>query len=164
LIDACFGRRALTPAARSLFQENPPVAKKPATSKSAAKSAKAQAEAEAFAVAAARCCRDNHCEEILVLDLRGVSPITDYFVIATGTSGRQMRAVADEIKAMGKKQGHKLWHAAGTDSAEWIVQDFVDSVIHLFDKEHRHYYDLELIWGDAPRIEWDDAQPADQAE
>ncbi|MFW5840667.1 MAG: ribosome silencing factor, partial [Planctomycetota bacterium] len=141
-------------------------AKKPANSHSKSKAKprdpRQQAEAVAFAIAAARCCQENHCEEILVLDLRGVSPITDYFVIATGTSGRQMRAVAEQIKELGKKQGHKLWQMAGTDSAEWIVQDFVDTVIHLFDSDHRHYYDLELIWGDAPRIDWIDGQASDE--
>ena len=110
--------------------------------------------AEAFAVAAARLCRDSNCEEILVLDLRGISPVTDYFVIATGTSGRQMRSVADDLKQLGKDMDHRLWQVAGLDSPEWIVLDFVDAVVHLFDDEHRHYYDLELIWGDAPRIEW----------
>ncbi len=118
-------------------------------------------QAEPFALAAARLCAQTRCEEILVLDLRGVSPVTDYFVIATGTSGRQMRSVADDIAEMGKEMDHKVWQTAGTESAEWIVQDFVDVVVHLFDRKHRHFYDLELIWGDAPRLDWQRSDAAD---
>ena len=89
-----------------------------------------------------------------MLDLRGISPVTDYFVIATGTSDRQMRSVADHVARHGKSIGQKGWHVAGADSAEWIVMDFVDVVVHLFDETHRRYYDLELIWGEAPRVDW----------
>ena len=107
-----------------------------------------------LAVAAARTAHDDNCEQLVVLDLRGICPVTDYFVIATGTSDRQMRSVADEIARYGQSIGQKVWHVAGADSAEWIVMDFVDVVVHLFDEEHRGYYDLELIWGEAPRVEW----------
>jgi ribosome-associated protein len=115
--------------------------------------------AREFAVAAARLAKHDNCENIVVLDLRGVSPITDYFVIATGTSDRQMRSVADDIAQHGKKNDHNLWKMAGEDSAEWIVMDFVDVVVHLFDSQHRRYYDLELIWGEAPRIRWQARTP-----
>ena len=91
-----------------------------------------------------------------MLDLRGISPVTDYFVIATGTSDRQMRTVGDEISAHGKAIGQKVWHVAGADSGEWIILDFVDVVVHLFGEQHRTYYDLELIWGEGPKVEWQD--------
>ena len=110
--------------------------------------------AREFAIAAARMAQHDNCEEIVVLDLRKISPITDYFVIATGTSDRQMRSVADDIAVNGKKTGHKLYKMAGEDSAEWIVMDFFDVVVHLFEQEHRRYYDLELIWGEAPKVRW----------
>lgn len=110
--------------------------------------------ARKFAIAAARLAQDGNCEEIIVLDLRGVSPITDYFVIATGTSDRQMRSVADDIIEHGRTTGDKLYRQAGEESADWIVLDFVNVVVHLFDMEHRRYYDLELIWGEAPRVRW----------
>ena len=110
--------------------------------------------ARELAVAAARAAHDANCEEILVLDLRGISPVTDYFVIATGTSDRQMRSVAQDIAEHGASVGQKVWHVAGEETAEWIVMDFVDVVVHLFDETHRHYYDLELIWGDAPKVRW----------
>ena len=116
--------------------------------------AKEKDSARELAVAAARIAKHDNCEDIVVLDLRGISPITDYFVIASGTSDRQMRSVADDIAAHGKKTGHGLWKMAGEDSAEWIVMDFVDVVVHLFDGQHRKYYDLELMWGEAPKVRW----------
>lgn len=110
--------------------------------------------ARALAVAAARIAHEDNAEDVLVLDLRGISPVTDYFVICTGTSDRQMRAVADEIAGYGKSVGQKVWHVAGTETAEWIVMDFVDVVVHLFDAERRQYYELELMWGEAPKVRW----------
>ena len=107
-----------------------------------------------LAIQAAQIAADRHCSDIAVLDLRGISPVTDYFVIFTGTSDRQMRAVGNEITDAAAAAGHRLYHAAGTASAQWILLDFVDVVVHLFDSEHRSYYDLELIWGDAPRVSW----------
>jgi ribosome-associated protein len=107
-----------------------------------------------LAVAAARLAHDSNCEDIQVLDLRGRSPVTDYFIIATGTSGRQLRSVADDLAAYGKAAGTKAWHIEGQETAQWILLDFVDFVVHLFDEETRHYYDLELMWGDSPRVRW----------
>jgi ribosome-associated protein len=112
-------------------------------------------QAQVFAVEVARLAADTRCEEVLILDLRGHSPVTDYYVIATGTSDRQMRAVADEIGRYGADRGNRPWHVAGMDSASWILLDFVDVVVHLFSRDLRHYYDLELLWGDAPRVEWE---------
>lgn len=116
--------------------------------------ANANAGAKKFAIESARLADESHCEEILVLDLRGISPVTEYFVIATGTSDRQMRGIADDMAARGKTTGHKVWHVAGRDGGDWIVLDFVDVVVHLFNEQLRHYYDLELIWGEAPHVEW----------
>lgn len=112
--------------------------------------------ARAFAVAAAEVAAGRHCKDIVVLDLRGKSPATDYFVIATGTSDRQMRTVADEISETAKKQGLQRFGRAGYEQARWILLDFVDVVIHIFDKQYREYYDLELLWGDAKRLTIDD--------
>jgi ribosome-associated protein len=103
----------------------------------------------------ARLLDDRHAEEILVLDLRTLSPVTDYFLIATGTSDRQMRALADELKDLGRRVGQKVWQVAGRETGSWIVMDFVDVVVHLFNQSLRTYYDLELIWGEAPRVSWE---------
>ena len=109
-------------------------------------------EAKAFALAAAKVAVSRHCSDIVVLDLRGKSPATDYFVIATGTSDRQMRTVADEICDAAKKQKIQRFGRAGYEQARWILLDFVDVVIHIFDNEYRDYYDLELLWGDAEKL------------
>ena len=120
----------------------------------AGKRPKKKDTARELAVAAARLAHERNCEQIVVLNLREISPVTDYFVICTGTSDRQMRAVADEIAQYGKSIGQRVWHVAGTESGQWIVLDFVDVVVHLFDQVHREYYDLELIWGASPKVRW----------
>ena len=80
--------------------------------------------------------------------------VTDYFVICTGTSDRQMRAICDEIREYGQRIGLRSIGVAGYDTGQWILVDFVNVVVHIFTPEHREYYDLELLWGDAPRIDW----------
>jgi ribosome-associated protein len=114
------------------------------------------AEAKAFALAAAEVAAGRHCRDIVVLDLKGKSPATDYFVIATGTSDRQMRTVADEISEAARERGLQRFGRAGYEQARWILLDFIDVVIHIFDNEYRDYYDLELLWGDAKRLKIDD--------
>jgi ribosome-associated protein len=109
-------------------------------------------KAKQFALAVAKLAGERHCTDIVVMDLTGVSPATDYFVIATGTSDRQIRALADEICRDAKKQGVQRFGRAGYEQARWILLDFVDVVIHIFDAEYRDYYDLELLWGDAERL------------
>lgn len=80
--------------------------------------------------------------------------MTEFFVIATGTSPRQMRTVIDELQDLGKKMNFAAWHVSGYESAKWIVLDCVNVVVHVFDSESRDFYDLELLWGDSPRIDW----------
>ena len=113
-----------------------------------------QDSARRLAVQAARIAHDRNCSDIVVLDLGGISPVTDYFVIFTGTSDRQMRAVADEIVHEAAASGQRPFNVAGLGSSTWILLDFVDVVVHIFDDEHRGHYDLELIWGDAARVRW----------
>ena len=114
------------------------------------------ANAKDFALAAAKLAAERHCTDIVVLDLQGRSPATDYFVILTGTSDRQMRTVADEICVEARERGHQRFGRAGYHQARWILLDYVDVVIHIFDAEYREYYDLELLWGDAERLIIDD--------
>ena len=113
---------------------------------------KQNAQALDFALTAAQLADERHCSDIVVLDLKGKSPATDYFVIATGTSDRQMRTVADEICEEAKKQHLQRFGRAGYEQARWILLDFVDVVIHIFDQQYRDYYDLELLWGDAEKL------------
>lgn len=111
-------------------------------------------KAKEFAQAAARIAQERHCTDIVVLDLRGLSSATDYFVIATGTSDRQMRTVADEVSQVAREQDMYRFGRAGYEQGRWILLDFVDVVIHLFDPEYRQFYDLELLWGDAEKVDF----------
>ena len=108
--------------------------------------------AEVFAIDVAKLALGRRCSEVVVLDLRGKSPATDYFVIATGTSDRQMRTVADEICQAARGQGLQRFGRAGYAQGRWILLDFIDVVVHIFDDEYRRYYDLELLWGDAEKL------------
>ncbi|MDD5328260.1 MAG: ribosome silencing factor [Phycisphaerae bacterium] len=110
------------------------------------------ADAKSFALAAAKVAEDRHCTDIVVLDLKGKSPATDYFVIATGTSDRQGRSVADEICEKARELGHQRFGSAGYEQGRWVLLDFVDVVIHIFNAEYRDYYALELLWGDARKL------------
>lgn len=111
--------------------------------------------AREFAIECARLLRDDKCENIVLLDLRGVSPICDFFVIATGTSDRQMRAVTDHVKQMAKQRGEAPYSVSGYAESTWIVMDYVDVIVHLFDEEQRSYYDLDSLWGDSPPVSWE---------
>ncbi len=113
---------------------------------------------EALAIQLAKMAHDHRCEQIVVLDLRGVSPITNFFVICTGTSDRQMRTTGEDMMVACKKDGDPPYGHSGLDSTSWVLIDFVTVVVHTFTPEHRAYYDLELLWGDAPRIEWTQEQ------
>lgn len=97
-----------------------------------------------------------------MLDVHGLSPVTDYFVIATGTSARQMRSVADDIAELGQAQDYHPLSISGTEGDSWMLIDFVDVVVHLFSADSRQFYDLDNLWGDARRVEWQDesAPPA----
>jgi len=102
----------------------------------------------------ARSCADDKCDEVMVLDLRGLSSITDYFIIATGTSDRQIRTVADHLLKTAKEKTLRPLGVDGYEYAHWILIDFVDVMVHLFAPDYRQLYDLELLWGDAPRVHW----------
>ena len=129
-----------------------------------AKRRKAQFTARQLAVAAARIGHGSHATGIEVLDLRRISPVADYFVLMTGTSDRQMRSIADEIVRAGAEAGQKVWNVSGLQGPGWILLDFVDTVVHIFDDARRSYYALELIWGDAPRVRWQPRRQAQQPE
>ncbi|HVZ93918.1 MAG TPA: ribosome silencing factor [Phycisphaerales bacterium] len=109
-----------------------------------------------FAIEAARMLHDDKCHDVVLLDLRGRSQVTDYFVIASGTSDRQMASTGEHVVDLGAERG---FNAFGNNlrerGASWILLDFVTVVVHVFEPEKRLYYDMEMLWGDAPRIEWE---------
>lgn len=98
--------------------------------------------------------RDRKAEEVVVLDLRGRSDVTDYFVICHGTSERQTVAIADAIERRLREAGlGKPAHVEGRRRGEWILMDYVAFVVHVFLEPKREFYRLERLWGDAPRVE-----------
>jgi ribosome-associated protein len=107
-----------------------------------------------LALAAARTAADNRGQNIVVLDLRELTPVFDFFVIASGTSGRQLRAMSEDIDNVLEKQlGDKRLGVEGFQDSKWILLDYGSVVIHLLDEEMRKYYDLENLWGAAKRID-----------
>ncbi|MCH8252860.1 MAG: ribosome silencing factor [Planctomycetes bacterium] len=107
-----------------------------------------------FAIEIARIASDNKSEDVTTMDLRGLSQVTDYVVICTGTSDRQIRSVADRMLEYGQEVGEQVYSVSGYTNATWILVDFIDVVVHIFAKQYREYYDLELLWGDAPKVHW----------
>lgn len=118
-------------------------------------------EARAFAIALARIADEQKTEDVAVLDLRGLSNLADYFVLGTGTSGRQMHATLDRIDEHAASLDRVALSREDGGGTSWLLADYVDVVVHLFDEEHRAYYDLDGLWGDAPRVAWqeDEAGP-----
>lgn len=112
-----------------------------------------------FAIEAARLAANTRCHEVIVMEVAGISPVTDFFVVATGTSPRQMRTVAEDLEEMGRPIGYRPFSRTDYESDNWILIDFVDVIVHVFNEDARRYYDLEGLWGDAPRVEWRDGQP-----
>ncbi len=107
-----------------------------------------------LAIQLAQVAHEHNAEEVTVMDLRGLSPVTDYFVICSGSSDRQRQTVCDMVKEHGRTLGERPLSVSGYDTANWILVDFVNVVLHVFAPEYREYYDLELLWGDAPRVKW----------
>jgi ribosome-associated protein len=92
---------------------------------------------------------------VVVLDLHGASSVTDFFVVATGTSGRQMKTVVAKMEDFLKEHTKtKALGVEGLTSDRWVLLDLVDVVAHVFAPEARNFYALELLWGDVPHVDW----------
>ena len=91
------------------------------------------------AIQCARIAEDNKAKDVVILDLRGITPIFDFFILMTGASRRQIHTLAEEIDAYLRR---------------WVVQDYGDLVVHVFDQESREYYALEDLWADAKHVDW----------
>ena len=111
-----------------------------------------------FARQAARLTKDLHCEDVRLLNVRGLSQICDYILVASGTSDRQMRSVAQDLEKLADELGYQRFRVTGDSLDTWIVVDFVDLVVHLFEPGRRRYYDLENLWAEAVEIEFDRSQ------
>ena len=111
--------------------------------------------ARQFAVDSARMLADTRCNNIAVLDVAGLSPVTDFMVIATGTSPRQMKTACDDLEEMAQPRGWRALSRAGDGGTNWTCIDFVDVVVHVFSQDARPYYDLDSLWGDARKVAWE---------
>lgn len=108
-----------------------------------------------LALAAAETAADNRGQEVLVLDLRGLTCIFDYFVIASGTSRRQLHAMSEEIDhKLEDELGDQRLGIEGYQGSNWILLDYGTVVIHLFDAATRDFYSIEKLWGESPRVDW----------
>ena len=109
---------------------------------------------------AARAASSKQGEAVVILDVRELITITDYFVIASGASDRQLDTIADEVVRELKKSETRPVRKEGDPATRWILLDYVDFVVHVFHEEEREYYRLENLWRDAPVVEWQDKAEA----
>ena len=112
----------------------------------------ARQESRADALAAASAALDKQARDVAILDVHGLLVITDYFVLATGTSDRQVRTIVDAVEAALRSRGRRPVRREGETENRWVLLDYADFVVHVFAPEERDFYDLERLWGDAPRV------------
>jgi ribosome-associated protein len=110
-----------------------------------------------LAVAAARAAAEKQGARIVVLDMRDLIVITDYFVITHGSSDRQVKTLVGEVEKSLRDLGVKPVRREGEVQGRWVLLDFVDVVVHVFAEEERDFYDLERLWRDAPVVGWEEA-------
>lgn len=106
-----------------------------------------------LAAICARVADDTKAEDLVVLDVRGLSSFTDYFVIMSGRSTRHVQGLAEAIEGELRSKRVSSKHSEGLREGIWVLLDFTDVVVHIFYKDKRHFYDLEGLWHDAPRVE-----------
>ncbi len=94
------------------------------------------------------------CTDIIIIDVRGLSDVTDYLLIASGSSGRQMKSLGDDVAKIAYERNYPILNTDKDDPLTWLLLDFVDVIVHIFDQDTRAHYDMEMLWGQAPRIEW----------
>ncbi len=112
---------------------------------------------EELARQAAEFALEKKAGDIKILDLREISDVADFFVICTGESDTQARAISDQIEiGLKNKCDTRVWHTEGRNAGQWILLDFVDVVIHTFLPDTRAFYGLESLWGDAPATSIED--------
>ena len=109
---------------------------------------KAEVDPRILAELMANAALEKKAEDIKILDLTGITDIADHFVIITGNGSLHVKAIADHIRD-GINTSSKPWHIEGYDTLKWVLLDYVDVVIHIFEKETRDYYDIERLWADA---------------
>jgi ribosome-associated protein len=115
------------------------------------------AREEEIALLAARAAADKRATDVVILDLREITLITDFFVVCQGTSDVQIRAIVEGVREALKEHDRRPLSVEGMAQARWVLLDYGDLVVHVMAEAERGYYDLERLWGDARRIPFDDA-------
>ena len=110
-------------------------------------------ETEDAVTIAAHAASDKKATDLVVLDLRKAASFTEYFLICTGASTRQVQAISNAVEEALLKSGKRPLHIEGYSSTEWILLDYGDFIVHVFGQASRRFYDLERLWRDAPRVE-----------
>jgi ribosome-associated protein len=110
-------------------------------------------DSEETAQVAAQAALEKKGEDVVIIDLRELSSYTDFLVICSGSSDRQLEAVAESVSVTLKAAGHVPVGSEGTRGGKWALLDFGDIVVHVFHQDERGYYDLEGLWADAPRVD-----------
>lgn len=96
---------------------------------------------------------DKKAQDIVIIDVRKESTVTDFYVIASGMSSPHLKAVIGDVKHQLKQEGIQCYRSSGTPEAGWMVLDYVDVIMHIFSPEAREFYDIESLWGQAPRVD-----------
>ena len=104
------------------------------------------------AIIAAKALDSKKAVNLMLLEVRSVTALTEYMLLATGTSDTHLRALCDEVEKKMEEAGETVWHREGYRGDTWIVMDFSGVMVHVFTQEQRKFYDLERLWGDAPVI------------
>lgn len=99
---------------------------------------------------------DKKAEDIKIIDISGVSVLADYFIIANGNNTNQVQAMIDNVEETLGKAGYTPKQIEGYNTANWVLMDYTDVIVHVFDKENRLFYDLERIWRDGKEVSKDD--------
>ena len=99
---------------------------------------------------------DRKAEDVTVIDISEISPIADYFIIANGTNESQVRALVDNVEETLGKAGYEVKQREGYGLGSWVLLDFGDIIVHVFDRENRVFYDLERIWSDGKQVDPED--------
>ncbi len=98
-------------------------------------------------------------KDVAIMDLRELTSMTDYFVVCTGDSETQVKAIADAVMTGMQERGERAWHVEGLQNLQWVLLDYVDVVVHVFHKDARPFYGLEKLWGDAKVQKITDRKP-----
>ena len=114
-------------------------------------------EGEALALACAEAAADKKAEDIAILDLRGISSFTDFFIVCSANSDPQLKAISSSVRETMRDLGARPLNEEGFPASQWVVIDFGEVIVHVFNAEKRDFYNLESLWKDAPRIPF---QPA----